>query len=236
MVKFKIALLAFILTGFSCVTFAQKSSLKLIAELPIHFGIGYEGQISKRFSVGSSVGLFTSPNSDIIIGYLRFLGTDENLLLIIEDAFQLGIVGEVNINYNIKRSYIGAFTQVMGVQASDASAALVEDYFDIDMNDYPLFNAGVSSTDKHLSFRTRLYQVGMLFGHRFPLKGDRFEIDVEMGLSANVYSKSKIYSEERDLSKFNDRFNEELVDYYRKYAFIPSIGVMLVYKLKPNEN
>jgi len=236
MLKFKLTLLTFIIAGFSYVALAQKSSLKLIAEMPVHFGIGYEGQLSKRFSVGSSIGVFTSPNTDIVIGYLRILGTDEDLLLVIEDAFQLGIVGEVNINYNIKRTYIGAYTQVMGVQASDASAALVEDYFEIDMNDYPLFNAGVSSTDKHLSFRTRLYQVGLLLGHRFPLKGDRFEIDVEMGLSANVGSKSKVYSEERDLEKFNDRFNEELVDYYKKYAFIPSLGVMLVYKLKKNEN
>jgi hypothetical protein len=235
-VKFVIRSLTFLLIGFSSVTFGQKSSLKLIAELPIHFGIGYEGQISKRFSVGSSIGVFTSPNSDIIIGYLKFLGTDENLLLVIDDAFQLGIVGEVNINYNMKRSYIGAFTQVMGVQASDASAVLVENYFDIDMNDYPLFNAGVSSTDKHLSFRTRLYQVGMLLGHRFPFKDNRFEIDVELGLSANVGSKSKVYSEERDLSKFNERFNEELVEYYKKYAFIPSMGVMLVYKLRKSEN
>ena len=233
--KFKITLLSFILAGFSYGALAQKSSLKLIAEVPVHFGLGYEGQISKRFSVGTSVGVFTSPNSTIVIEYLKFIGTDEELLLIIDDAFEFGVVGEVNINYNIKRSYIGVFTQVIGVKAKDASAALVENYYDIKMSDYPLLNAGLSS-DRYLTFKTRLYQAGLLVGHRFPLKGDRFEIDVEMGLSANFASKSKIYSEKRDLSTFNDRFNEELVEYYKKYAFIPSCGVMLVYKLKPNEN
>ena len=99
-VKYIVPLLALSLLGFSHKTLAQRSSIKVIAEVPLNFGIGYEGQISKHFSVGGSVGVLTSPNSDLIITYLRFIGTDEKLVLMIDDAFQLGVVGELNFNYN----------------------------------------------------------------------------------------------------------------------------------------
>ena len=87
--KFLIVSLTFLLIGFSQVSLAQQSSVKLIAEVPVQFGLGYEGAISKRFSVGASLGVLTKPNSNIIIEVLRIIDIDEPLILIIEDAFQL---------------------------------------------------------------------------------------------------------------------------------------------------
>jgi len=233
-VKFAITVLAFLLVGFSNVALAQKSSLKLIAEVPLHFGIGYEGMVSKRFSAGGSIGVLTSPNSDLIIKYLEFIGTDERLVHLIDDAFQLGVVGELNFNYNFKRNYVGVFGQVLGAQAGDASVSIMEDYFKVNVNNYPRIN-GSSGTERYLTIRTRLYQAGILLGHRFPLKG-RFEIDTELGLSGNVGSKSKIYSVNRDYSELSERFDNSLDDFYKQYAFIPSFAVMLVYKFKKPEN
>lgn len=222
--------------GFAYTAFAQQSSIKVIAEVPVHFGIGYEGKISKHFSVGSSVGVFTSPNSTIIISYLRIIGTQEELVLLIEDAFQLGIVGELNVNYNFKRNYVGVFGQAIGVQAGNATASVVEGYFKTKIEDYPLKNGRTNADIDILTVKTRLYQAGLLCGHRFPLKNDRFEIDVELGLSANIGSTSSVTSENRDLSTFNKVFDAALVEYYKKYAIIPSLGVMFVYKLRKTEN
>jgi hypothetical protein len=209
---------------------AQRSSLKFAAEFPLHFGIGYEGLIGRGVSAGGSMGVMTSPNSDLIISYLRFIGTDEELVLIVEDAFQLGIVGEINLNYNFKRNYIGIFSQVIGAQGGDVSAELLEDYFDVELDDYPVKPGGSTAQERNLKLRTRLYQLGLLYGHRFPLKDNRFEIDVEVGLSANLGSVSKLYSDNRDLSELNERLNFELKTFYQEYAFIPSVGVMFVYK------
>jgi len=235
-VKSAVRLLAFLLIGFSQGAFAQRSSLKVIAEVPLNFGIGYEGQISKHFSAGGSVGVLTSPNSDLIITYLKFIGTDEELVLMIEDAFQLGIVGELNVNYNFKRNYVGIFAQAIGAQAGDVSSELVEDYFGTSIEDYPLLNGATNLSEKNLTVRTRLYQAGMLYGRRFPLKNKRLEIDVELGLSANIGSTSKFYSENRDYSELNERFDVVLDDFYKAYAFIPSLGVTFVYKLHKPEN
>jgi hypothetical protein len=224
--------LIFLLTGFSHVTLAQQSSLKLIAEVPVQFGIGYEGQVSKHFSVGGSLGVLTKPNSNIIIEVLRFIDVDEPLVLIIEDAFQLGIVAEVNANYNFKRNYVGVFTQMIGLQAGNASPALIDNYFQVDVNNYPVLAGKTNIAEKNLRCRTRLYQAGLLFGHRFPLKGNRFVINAELGLSANIGSTSSVTGENHDLSRLNDRLNVSLDTFYKEYAFIPSCAVMLVYKLR----
>jgi hypothetical protein len=230
LVKTVLALFTSALLGFSNGAIAQRSSLKVIAEFPLHFGVGYEGQIGAGFSMGGSMGVMTSPNSDIIITYLRFIGTEEELVLMIEDAFQLGWVGELNVNYNFKRNYVGLFGQAIGAQAGDVSPELVQDYFGVDLEDYPLKPGGTSGPERNLTIRTRLYQMGLLYGRRFPLKDKRFEIDAEVGLSANVGSTSKVYSDNRDFSELNERINVELQGFYSDYAFIPSLGVLFVYK------
>jgi len=229
-VKKAIPLIIFLFLGIFKAAPAQRSSLKLAAEFPLHFGIGYEGLIGRGVSAGGSMGVLTSPNSDLIISYLRFIGTDEELVLILEDAFQFGIVGEININYNFKRNYLGIFSQVIGAQAGDVSAHLLEDYFNVDLEDYPLKPGGSTIQEKNLKIRTRLYQLGVLYGHRFPLKDSRFEIDAELGLSANIGSITKLYSDNRDFAELNERLNFELSNFYHEYAFIPSVGIMFVYK------
>ena len=234
MKRFVITLIAFLLTGFSYVAVAQQSSLKFITEFPLHFGIAYEGQVSKHFSVGTSIGVMASPNSDLIIAYLEFIGTDKQLVILLDDAFQLGIVGEVNVNYNFKRNYIGVFSQIIGVKAGDASAAAVEGYFGVNIEDQPLKSGGDPS-DRKLQFKTRLYQAGLLYGHRFPLKNKRLEIDAEMGLSFNIGSKSTLYNENRDFTELNDKCNDALDEFYKAYDFIPSLSVMFVYKLKKQD-
>jgi hypothetical protein len=231
-VKFVFPILALLLFGFHHGTLAQTSQLKLTMEVPLQIGVGYEGQVSKRFSVGGSVGVLSSPNSDIIISYLKFIGTDDDLVLMIDDAFQLGIVGKVYVNYNFGRNYVGAFALAVGAQAGNVSTMLIENYFNVSLQDYPLLNGKVNSPEDYLRVRTRLYQAGFLFGHRFPLKNNRFEIDAEMGLSGNIGSTSRIYSENRDLTTLSSSLNSSLKEFYKDYAFIPSVGVMLVYKLK----
>ena len=220
----------FLLSGFFTAAIAQRSSLKVIAEIPLHFGIGYEGRIAGGFSAGGSLGILTSPNSDLIITYLRVIGTEEELVLIIDDAFQLGWVGEVNVNYNFKRNYVGIFSQAIGAQAGDVESELIEDYFDVELDDYPLKPGGSNISEKNLTVRTRLYQLGLLYGRRFPLKDKRFEIDAEVGLSLNIGSTSKVYSDNRDFSALNERINVTLQGFYQDYAYIPSAAVMFVYK------
>jgi hypothetical protein len=47
------------------------------------------------------------------------LGTDQDIVVMINQAFQFGMVGEAGINYNFKRNYIGGFFQMIGLQGGD---------------------------------------------------------------------------------------------------------------------
>lgn len=210
---------------------AQQSALKVIAEVPVQIGIGYEGRLNKRLSVELSAGLLAPPNSTIIVEILNVLGTDEEITLMIEDAFKVGIVGTLGCNYNFKRNYAGSFLQLISLHAGHAPSDLIESYFSTSIDSYPAKNRTNASTEKYLGLSSTLWQAGVLYGRRFPLKNKRLEIDTEIGISANISSKSKLTSDERNLSALSEEVDAELVEYYSSHAFVPSISVALAYKL-----
>ena len=78
----------------------------------------------------------------------------------------------------------------------------------------------------------RLYQAGILFGHRFPLPSKHFAVNAELGLSANVWSQSKLTSDTRNIQTLSVIVDNELSMDYTDYAFVPSLKVALVYLLR----
>jgi hypothetical protein len=212
-------------------SFAQQSALKLTAEAPIQFGFGFEGKISQHFSATISAGLLTPPNSTLIVNVLEVLGTDEQITLMINDAFKFGFVGKSGLNYNFKKNYVGGFIQLIALQAGDTPTELVESYFGTSISSYPS-RRGKTTTEKYLHLSSTLYQAGVLYGHRFLLKNKQFEIDAEIGMSANIGSTSKLTSDVRDLTTLSKVADEELAGYYSDYAFIPSASIAFVYRFR----
>ncbi|MEO7992528.1 MAG: hypothetical protein ABI663_23455, partial [Chryseolinea sp.] len=200
------------------------------AEIPVEFGIGYEGKISKHFSINLQAGLMTNPNSTIIIDVLEVLGTDQQITLMINDAFKFGTVGKLGLHYNFNRNYVGAFCQVIALHGGDTPTDLIESYFGEDISMYPVKRNRTSTNEVYLTLKSTLYQAGVLYGRRFPLKDKRFEIDTEFGVSANIGSKSTLTSENRSLEALSVEVDDELKYYYSHYAFVPSLTVALAYK------
>jgi hypothetical protein len=210
--------------------YAQQSALKLKIQVPVQFGLGYEGKISKHFSFQASAGALTPPNSTLIINTLDALGTDPQVVLMIKDAFQFGFVGESGVNYNFKKNYVGIFFQLIDLHGGDTPTSLVEGYFNTSITGYPAKKGRTAANEKFLHLKSTLYQGGILYGRRFPFKNEHWEIDAEAGISANLSSQSKLTSDERDLSALSKLADAELAGYYKDYAFVPSLAVFLVYK------
>lgn len=227
-----VVLLLFALGGTGHGLVAQQSAVKISAEVPVQFALGYEGKITKRFSVALSAGVLTEPNSTLIVNILQAFGTDEEIALMIEDAFKFGLVGEAGLNYNFKRNYVGAFFQVIDLHAGDTPQSLVENYFGTSISSFPVKRGRTPSTEKFLSLTSTLYQGGILYGRRFPLKNKHLEIDAEFGVSANITSKSELTSDVRNLTTLSETVNAELAYYYAEYAFVPALTVSLVYKFR----
>lgn len=212
------------------ISYSQENALKFKVQVPVQFGLGYEGKISKHFSFQASAGLLTKPNSTLIIDALDAFGTDPQVTLMIEDAFNLGFVGEGGLNYNFGRNYIGVFFQVINLHGGETPTAIVEDFFDTDVSDYPQRRNRSTTNEKYLKIKSTLVQGGLLYGRRFPLKDKHWEIDAEFGISANLGSETKITSEEYDLTALSKVADAEIGGYYKDYAFVPSLSVALVYK------
>lgn len=213
--------------------YAQQSALKVQAEVPLQFGIGYESRLSNRFSFSLQVGLLTQPNSTLIVNILEAMGTDEQIALMIDNAFDLGVVGEAGINYNFRKNYFGTFVQIIGLQAGDTPTELIETYYGEDISSYPAKRRNIQTEEVTLSLRSTLVQAGVLYGRRFPLANKHFEIDAEFGISANIGSQSKLNSNDRDLQALSAEVDDELHYYYSHYAFVPSLTVALAYKFHP---
>ncbi len=214
---------------------AQGSSVKLLAEVPVQFGMGYEGKLSRHFSISLQAGILTDPNSSLIVASLEALGTDKEITLMIDDAFKFGTVGELGIHYNFKRNYVGTFFQIIALRGGDTPSDLIESYFGEDLSTYPPKRNRTQTNEAYLTLKSTLYQAGVLYGRRFPLKNKHFEIDAEFGVSANIGSKSTLSSETLSLEALSEEVNDELKYYYSNYAFVPSLTVALVYKFSSKE-
>lgn len=210
-------------------TLHAQHRIKVLAEVPVQFGVGYEVNVSKRFSLSAQAGVLSEPNSTLIINVLEKLGTTPEIIEIIEDSFKFGLVGEAGVNYNWGKNYVGAYSQFINLRGRGTAPDPVEEYFDENFSLFPL-RPNSDPDDRRVSVRSSLIQVGILYGRRFPLKNEHFEIDTEFGISKNIWSKSRLYSNNRDLSEMDDEVNEELDYYYSRYGYIPSLTVALVYK------
>jgi hypothetical protein len=208
---------------------AQKHSIKALAEIPVQFGLGYEGQVSKRFSISVQAGVLTEPNSTLIIHVLEKFGTTPEIIEIIRESFKFGLVGEAGANYNFGKNYVGTFGQFINLRGNGTAPDPVEEYFDENFSLFPVKPGGSSADERQVSVRSSLIQIGILYGRRFPLKNEHFEIDAEFGVSKNIWSKSRLYSENRDLSEMDYEVDETLDYYYSRYGYIPSFTLALVY-------
>lgn len=208
---------------------AQKHAVKALAEVPVQFGIGYEYFISKKFSLTAQGGVLSEPNSTMVIWVLEKVGTTPEIIDVIRDSFKFGLVGELGVNYNFGKNYVGTYGQFINLRGKGTAPDPVEEYFDENFSDFPL-KPGSDPDDRQVSVRSSLIQIGILYGRRFPLKNKHFEIDAEFGISKNIWSNSSLYSNNRDLREMDDEVDEKLDYYYSRYGYIPSLNVAFVYK------
>jgi hypothetical protein len=222
--------LLIVLLLFQCIILcAQKHAIKALAEVPVQFGLGYEGYLTKRFSISVQGGVLCEPNSTMAIYVLEKVGTTPEVIEVIRDSFKFGLVGELGLNYNFGKNYVGGFGQLINLRGRGTAPDPVEEYFDENFSLFPV-KPGSDPDDRQVSVRSTLFQVGILYGRRFPLKDEHFEIDTEFGISKNVGSKNRLTSDNRDLSEMDNEVDRKLDYYYTKYGYIPTLTVAFVYK------
>lgn len=210
---------------------SMRGKVKLLVEAPVQFGVGFEASLTNRFSLSLQTGLLRDPHSTLMMKSFEAFGMDEEIIVMIENSFKHGVVLEAGLNYNFRKSYAGVFFQQINLRSGSSPASVYQSRFDTDINTLPVKPNSTVQIETSLTIQSSLSQLGFMYGRRFLLKNPRFEIDVEAGISKNVGSVTKVTSKNREVGPLDNQVNQELDDYYSKYAFIPSLTVAFVYNI-----
>lgn len=205
--------------------------VKLLAEVPVQLGVGFEAALSYRFSLSLQAGMLRDPNSTLMMETFKAFGNDQEIINMIEKSFKRGVVIEGGLNYNFGKSYVGVFYQQINLSSGESPASAYESQFNTDINLLAVKPGRPTIIEKSVNIQSNLSQVGMLYGRRFALKNSKFEIDAEAGISKNIDSFTKVTSENREVDSFSQEVNQELDAWYARHAIIPSLTVALVYKI-----
>ncbi len=203
--------------------------IKAGTDIPLQYGIAY--QYTPDFGIGGGLkfGILTDPHNQIILAVMKALGTNQDIVDLIDNSFKLGLIIDGSSSWNWKNNYFGFNLLYINLRAGKAPLDIVNNYYGIDLNAYGLGNL-FSQDQMQIQLSSDLLQFGLHFGRRIPLN-DKLELQLEIGLNKNIGSTNNLTSEFPYPSFVFDTIAQDLHDNYKKYAIIPSLGIYLVYKL-----
>jgi hypothetical protein len=208
--------------------FPQSHHLGILAEIPVMFGMSYEYKTSSPISLSLQAGFLTEPNTSVILYTMETLGINPDVVLMIEDAFQSGLVLDAGVRFNYRNHFAEIFLQHFFLVGKDTPKELVENALGVSFFRLPSFPVSGVLPPADLTLRSQLTQPGILYGYRIGLPGNS-EIVLTAGISINIYSNSSLSSERWNLSSVNDNLNNYLKGIFTTYAYIPSIS--LIYQI-----
>lgn len=209
-------------------SFPSSHNLGILAEIPVMFGLGYEYKTSSPISISLQAGFLTEPNTSLILISMETLGTNSDVVLMIEDAFESGLVLDAGVRFNYRNHFAEIFVQQFFLVGKDTPKELVENALGISFFRLPSFPVSGVLPPADLTLRSQLTQPGIMYGYRIGLFGNN-EIILTAGISMNIYSNNSLASERWNLSSVNDNLNNYLKDIFTTYAYIPSIS--LIYQI-----
>ena len=222
-----------ILMGSSLSLFAQHK-IKLGSQIPIQYALQYDYQIHKKWSLNGQVGVLTKPYDEVILEVMRSFGVDQEIVNVLSNAFQLGIVTQGGVNYHFGKNYVGALGSWIHLKAADTPVSAVEAAFNVSVASYPTRPRQSNLNPVSLTLASDLYNVGILYDRRFTFANPKIELHTEFSFAKTIASSSYVESPQRALESLSTMVDAELKTTYLDYGFLPSINVFFVYKFGRN--
>ncbi len=211
----------------------------------IHFGIkapytynlGYYQRFTPHFGIHADVQIITIPFSNSPLAIMEMWGADPKLTAILKEPFSIGAGADIGIHYYFgsdnRRYYVGISGQWMSLLKRDISDDVINEAFDVDLDgpEFPLGPISKENSKKPLTLITNYVQLGLFAGKTWQLHSPEWELRLELGLSANIFSNHKLQSDYRYITPVAKQANKKLKKMMHKYAFFPSLNIFLVYKL-----
>jgi hypothetical protein len=225
------------LFGFVFTTFGQTASISVGTQIPLQYQAIVNVRPIKNFSASFGYGILTKPYDGAILDILRLFDTDEQLLNIIDCAFDKGIILETNLNYHFKRNYFKVLGQKINLQAGTTTTELLEEKSQLD---FSIFGAFQFLNPLKIDIESKLFNLGIGYGRTFPIKNiEGLSVNLEFNISKTFGSKNTMSSNYTNLDKTNkiqdlyieiDKYlNDEI---YVKYVYVPTFNVYLTYTFR----
>jgi len=214
--------------------FAQTASLSLGTQVPLQYQTAINIRPIKQFSAGFGYGILTKPYDGVILDILGMFGTEEELLQIIDCAFDKGKILQGDVNFHFKHNYFKAFGQRIQLDAGTTTTELLEEKSQLD---FTIFSLMPWWDPLSINIQSTLYNFGIGYGHSFPIKKvEGLSINLEFNFSKTFTSKNTMSSNYENLDKTTQIQNlyQEIDTYlnndiYTQYVFVPSFNVFLTY-------
>ena len=216
--------------------FAQNTNhfLKIGTQIPYQYNGGAEISVHPRMGVEGKLGILTAPYDKAILSITQWFGVDDTLKKLIDGAFKHGTIIELGANYHFKQHYVGIFGQFVRLKAAATPVSIWNSFTGLDFA--PLNPSGDALLQ--LTMKVNLYQLGVVYGHRFAFKNPRWELHTEVGVSKTIASKSILSSNRPRLDaksevqalykEADDYLNDEI---FIPYVIVPTLNVYVAYKL-----
>ena len=233
----KITYLLFtVLLFFQISVYSQSQSVKAGIELPLQYSIGLENRFTEGLSVYGQIGAMFFPFNYTSLAMMENYGGNKGMTDILESCFQSGITFNAGGNYyfskQTRKNYAGPFLQYYNMFKSDISDKVINEYFNVDLNSFPIGATQGNMSTEPLILSTNFIQLGVLVGRRiFFYKKNDMELHVEFGISKTIYSSSRIDSDFRIFSNdLKENVNNTIDEYYKKHAVFTTLNIYYIYK------
>lgn len=199
----------------------KKHTVRIQAEMPVLVGVGYGYHFTRHISVDVQTGMLSRPNNFFLLDRMGSSG-NEDLNLMIKNAFTSGRVYEAGVDYHFKNNYLGIFSQSIRMKGA-AATSQVEQTFNTDVSTLPVKNSRTEVEPASIDLASDLLQVGLLFGRIIPLKNPHWQFRLEFSISKNIASTSTLASSDRDLSTLQGEVDRHMDAWFSDYGYVPSL-------------
>lgn len=246
--------------------FSQEIKVQLGSDFPLNHYLGISYQHNERFSADVSFGLVTSPYNNELYDWIRVPSRLESRKNFIQDFTEDGHVFAFGVNVHKNKWYAGIQAQFIRLNGSGSYNDIINS--DLVQNDLasgekalldsvlnilnsPIGSAFVNLNDK-VSIESNLIQLGLKVGRHIHFKESKFSMNIELGLSANIQSRTTT-TYDRNLASqiefFAQNFvtgsnsdqilenldieqqGEQINEFFEDYGYIPSLRIGVAYQL-----
>jgi hypothetical protein len=203
--------------------FTQKSEIFAGTDIPLFYTVGYRYTIG-QFKLDFKSGVLTKPYDKAVLKILDIFDTDQVLLNTIGESFSVGYNLQPALRWHTGKYFISVHYSYLGLHANNSPVTAIEDHYGITFPDRQA---------KTFTLESALHNAGFTAGREFNPNWPGFSLNLELSFAKTFKSFSKVKNIEGDELRFiSGILNDELDYYYKKYSYLPSINVYLVYHIK----